>query len=196
MMFHPSVAQWLTLSQSDETDVAVMRVRTERRRHATDGREGVFTICSAPVWVNVLPITTDGNIVMVEQFRHGVNKPTLEIPGGIVHADEEPSAAAVRECVEETGWSSTLKPVLVGAVEPNPAFMDNLCYVYVWNNCEHRNAQQLDPLEDVVVHVITPETFTELLIRGVIQHSLVLSAITLASLAGHLTIGSRRINNG
>lgn len=173
-----------------------MRVRTETREHATDGRTGKFTVVNAPLWVNILPLTADNEVVLVQQFRHGTSAVTLEIPGGVVMESENPLDAAMRECLEETGWGASHPASLLGIVEPNPAFMENRCYVYVWKDCVSMRPQNLDPLEDISVHVVPVETFLHYAASGKIRHSLVLSAIALALLSSQLTLGSKGVNNG
>ncbi len=191
-----TVAPWRTLNRGAEEDFTVMRVRREVRRHAVDGREGIFTVAAAPPWVNILPITEHNDVVLVEQFRHGSGTTTLEIPGGVLHDGETPMETAMRECLEETGFAADAPPVLLGEVLPNPAFMENSCTVYVWNGCRRQRDQQLDPLEDIQVHVVPMNTFIEYVRGGVIRHSLVLSAVALALLQSRLSPGSIREHHG
>jgi ADP-ribose pyrophosphatase len=172
-------APWLTLSEGPAEDWKVMQVRHVERRHARDGRQGRFTVADAPVWVNILPLTTDGKVICVEQFRHGTGASTIEIPGGIVHDGEDPRCAAERECLEETGWGSATPARLLGIVEPNPAFMRNRCHVFVWEGCERRGPQQLDQQEDIRVHEVPMDLFVAMVKDGRIAHALVLSALAL-----------------
>ena len=80
-----------------------------------------FTVLDFQDWVNIIPITHDGRIVMIRQWRHGIRRETLEIPGGLISPDDpDPSDAAVREMMEETGYFSD-NIIHIGTVEPNPA---------------------------------------------------------------------------
>ena len=172
-----------------------MRLRTDLRQHTTDGRTGRFTIAESPHWVNVLPVTTSGDIVLVEQFRHGTGTVSLEIPGGVVDINEDPLDAAERECLEETGWKGRGRAELLGTIEPNPAFMSNVCSVYIWNNCTLAGNQHLDPLEDINVVVVSVQEFFQRISHGTICHSLVLSAVALALVKSRLSSESiGRIN--
>lgn len=191
-----TIAPWHTIGIGEEHDWKVMRIHTEHRRHARDGREGVFTIANAPHWVNIIPVTTDGLIVLVEQFRHGTGSVSLEIPGGVANSGEDPRAAAERECAEETGWVGNSAAELLGVVQPNPAFMSNTCSMFIWHDCSYQGAQSLDPLEDIRVVVMSPADLLANIESGTICHSLVLSAFALALVQSQLTLGSLGRNNG
>jgi 8-oxo-dGTP pyrophosphatase MutT (NUDIX family) len=175
------VAQWQTIEEHPHADWMIMRLRAVTRRHAGDGRQGRFVVADAPTWVNILPITDDGRVVCVRQFRHGTSKITLEIPGGMVNPGEDPRCAAERECLEETGYAADGEARSLGAIEPNPAFMANTCHCYVWHGCSYRGAQRLDPHEDIEVVLVPLDDMMSMVCDGTIRHSLVLSALALYS---------------
>ena len=58
---------------------------------------------ACPDWASVVAITTSGELVLVRQYRHGIDGPSLETPGGLIDEGEDPAAAARRELLEETG---------------------------------------------------------------------------------------------
>ena len=64
-----------------------------------------FFVFQSVDWINILPITKDGKVVFVEQYRPGTDSITLELPGGMSNEDEEPIESAKRELKEETGFS-------------------------------------------------------------------------------------------
>ncbi|MFH0907746.1 MAG: NUDIX hydrolase [bacterium] len=74
--------------------------------------------------VVIVPVTDDGRIILVEQYRHAVQKAVIELPAGLVgdkpgHVHEDFSTAAHRELLEETGYEAQLMISLVaGPVNP------------------------------------------------------------------------------
>lgn len=138
--------------------------------------QGDFYIIHSPNWVNVIPLTPDNKVVLVRQYRHGVDEISLEIPGGICNEGENPLDAARRECLEETGYSSKEEPELLGTTDTNPALFTNQCYVYLWRNCTFNTVQELDEHEDIEVIKIPLLEIPERIKRGEIRHTLVLTA--------------------
>ena len=67
--------------------------------------------------------------VMVKQWRHGAKKLSVEFPGGVIEAGEDPAEGAARELLEETGFRAG-KLELLGSMSPNPAIMANDVYFF------------------------------------------------------------------
>ena len=78
-------------------DVTVDRVRLPH------GREADLEIVRHDGSIVLLPITSDGQVLLVRQYRHAVGRFLWELPAGSLEQDEDPSAAAARECHEELG---------------------------------------------------------------------------------------------
>ncbi len=151
----------------------------ENQRRSPDGKitDDFYTIDSYD-WVNVIPITTDNQVVMVEQFRHGIQEPTLEIPGGLLNGDEsDPSAAAKRELTEETGYVAN-ELIELGWVHPNPAIQSNKSFFYTAYNVELQQSQNLDFLEDIAVRLVPLSDIPKLLKEHKITHTVVVAALS------------------
>ncbi len=146
------------------------------RLHDSEPRP--FVVLDCPDWVNVIPITHDGHVVFIRQFRHGVRAETLEVPGGMIDPGESPAAAALRELREETGYAAPAAEPL-GYVYPNPAIQNNRTYSYVARQVRQVGEPDLDPFEHVEVVLHPLEEVPRLLASGVIRHSLVVSAFAL-----------------
>lgn len=142
----------------------------------SEEREVEFAIVQAPDWMNIIPLTTNNEVVLVEQYRYGVEEPTLELPGGMVDSGEQPDETAKRELLEETGYE-TGKMEYLGNVSSNPAFLTNRTHMYVAQNCRKIQEQELDGNERINVHVMPLDDFLELVNNGTVHHSLVVAAV-------------------
>lgn len=171
------IKPWRDISTTTLASTRIFRVDAHRRVSDETGREGEFYVLEAPDWVNVVAITTDDEIVLVEQFRHGTRNVTLEIPGGVIDpTDASPEAAGRRELLEETGYVSD-DWRLLGSVAPNPAFLSNRCFMLLASSARRVAAPSPDGLEEIAVVVEPLQRVRELIESGRIDHSLVVLAI-------------------
>ena len=178
-----SVHPWKKTASKKLADYRVYGVRSDTKVSPRTGKEHDFYIIEAVNWVNVIPITTDGKIVMVEQYRHGSDTIELEIPGGMMDEGEtDPIATGVRELAEETGYEGT-NARLIGQTFPNPAIMNNICYTILVEQCVPRHKIALDHTEDIHVVLIDPAEIPNLIQANKIGHSLVVVAFHYWQLA-------------
>lgn len=169
--------KWETVKEIDSQSLLIFNYRKLVRRHPEWNIEGHFTVLESNDWVNIIPITKEGNIVLIEQYRHGTDSIVLEIPGGLIEIGEIPVNAAKRECIEETGYSSKEELEFLGEVQPNPAFQTNKCYTYLWKDCELLHDQNLDSHEDIVVKEFPENEINNMILSGRIKHGVVLNAL-------------------
>lgn len=148
------------------------RVRYER---PSDGAAGEFVVLDAPDWINVVPLTDDDRVVVVRQFRFGVDGFTLEIPGGMCARGEDPLEAARRELREETGYDAR-EFVELGSVHPNPAIQNNRCHTFLARGAFLAGAPQPDENEELEVATVPLDDVPRLIADGTITHALVVCA--------------------
>lgn len=141
-------------------------------------REREFVVIESRDWVNVVPITVEQEIVLVRQFRHGVGGDSLEVPGGVMDAGENPLETAVRELREETGYTGD-SPVYLGSSWPNPALQNNRCHFLAVTNCRHSHPLEPDPFEQIEVERFPLESLSRLILEGQVQHALAVNALFL-----------------
>ncbi len=161
-----------------DDEVQDFRIFKIRRHTAVSPRTGVagrYVTLEAPDWVNVVAITADGRMVMVWQYRHGVDRYTLEIPAGMVEPGEEPLAAMQRELAEETGYVSQEWRKL-GSVHPNPAYQNNVCHHFLALDCRKTGEQMLDAGEDIEVRLVPPADVGRMIGDGTLDHALEIAA--------------------
>lgn len=142
--------------------------------------ESEFSVIHTSDWVNVIATTPDRQIVLVRQFRYGINAPSLEIPGGIIEDGEDPMQAGLRELKEETGFVGSHARIL-GRVHPNPAIQNNRCYLVWVENAVRQNDVAWDEHEELEVITLPVDQAYALAHAGEITHSLVLNGLLLFS---------------
>lgn len=165
-------------------DFRIFRIRADSSRSPRTGVIHRFFVLESPDWVNVIPLTPEGNVVMIRQFRHGTEDVTLEVPGGMVDAEDgDPSVSAARELREETGYEAG-DIVHLGSVAPNPAFLNNRCHSYLARDVRRVTEPRLDGAEDIAFEEIPLADIPTLIRGGAITHSLTITAFFYLNLAG------------
>ncbi len=163
----------------DEETLATTRIFALRRRRGTSPSQpqnpGEFVYLDSPDWVNVIAVTPEREVVLIEQFRHGTGEVTLEIPGGMVDPGEEPLAAGVRELAEETGFGSG-KNRLIGSVTPNPAILNNRCHTVIVEDAVAQGPARPESHEEIGVRLVPLDSIPALIAAGQIHHALVVAA--------------------
>jgi 8-oxo-dGTP pyrophosphatase MutT (NUDIX family) len=123
----------------------------------------------------VIPLTPKKEVVLIRQYRHGIRDVTLEIPGGLVEKGDTPEEAAAKELAEETGYRCA-EMISFGAVHPNPAIQNNLCYTFLAKDAFVGGVQEQDEKEDIEVLLRPLDQIPRLIREGEITHSLVVVA--------------------
>src|SRR5690606_26777075 len=103
----PTPPLWEKLGESLIAPTRIFDLTAVRYRHPVRTVERDFYVINTRDWVNVVALTTDLQLVLVNQFRYGINQLSWEIPGGIIDSGEDPLAAGLRELREETGFVGT-----------------------------------------------------------------------------------------
>jgi 8-oxo-dGTP pyrophosphatase MutT (NUDIX family) len=188
-MYMPKAARsevqpWESLSTDALCDCRLFVVHRRQSRCPRTETIHEFYVLDAPDWVNVIPLTPDGQVVMVRQYRHGVASITLELPGGMVDpTDPEPLVAARREMVEETGYDSEAVEPL-GTTHPNPAIQSNRCHSFLARDVVCRGAPQPGQTEYTEPVLVPLAKIPDLIRSGAITHALVIVAFHWLALAG------------
>jgi 8-oxo-dGTP pyrophosphatase MutT (NUDIX family) len=171
------IQPWPKISSKQVGDFRIFQIRSDIKRSPRTGKEHDFFVLECVNWANVIAVTRDDQLVMIEQFRHGSNTVELEIPGGMMDPGEtSPAVSAQRELREETGYEG-MNARVIGEVFPNPAIMSNTCYTVLVENCELKHPTLFDHSEDIVTRLVPVGEVPELVRSGRIRHSLVVVAL-------------------
>jgi 8-oxo-dGTP pyrophosphatase MutT (NUDIX family) len=170
----------LVWTRKRSEQVADCRVFQVRRDYSTDPRGGRVHDFYV---INIIPLTKDNEVVLIEQYRHGTEGVSLEIPGGMVDPGEEPHETAARELFEETGYEAA-GVVFLGKTRPNPAIQDNWIHTFLARGVEYRQEPLNEGTERTRVRLIPLGQIPSLIAEGAIDHSLVVVGFHWLALSG------------
>jgi ADP-ribose pyrophosphatase len=119
------------------------------------GHEFTYTIVDHPGAVWVVPITADGQVVLVWQYRHTVADWCYEVPAGGLSPSLSPEEAARRELLEEVGGTAAdLR--YVGQFYTSNGISNEIAYVYLATGVEFGNTQR-EPTELMEMRLVPVE---------------------------------------
>lgn len=172
------LSRWEKLSHTSLLKTRILDLLSARFRHPVRQTERDFIVCDPPDWVNVIALTPDGHLVLVRQFRFGIDGFSLEIPGGVMEPGEDPIEAGLRELREETGYTGAPGTQL-GSVHPNPAIQSNRCHFVFVEQAVRTADMEWDTDEEIEVTTLPVDEVFTLARSGGITHGLVLDALLL-----------------
>lgn len=170
------IRPWPVIKSKQGTSLGIFQPRWDHVKNPRNGHEMRALVLETPQWVNVVPRDEEGRFLLVRQWRFGINGPSLEIPGGVVHAGEDPMLAGKRELLEETGCEAR-EWIALGSVSPNPAIHDNRCFHFLAKGVRQVKELNLDPGEDLETIWLTEQELLAQIADERLDHALVLSAL-------------------
>src|SRR5579864_1534524 len=168
---------WKKISSRPLGDFRIFTVRADKKISPRTNEEHEFFVIDSVNWVNVIAVTPDQQLVLVEQYRHGSETVELEVPGGMIDAkDASPEVSAQRELREETGYEGSNSRI-IGSVWANPAIMSNTCYTVMVENCHCVHPLEWDHSEELITRLVPLSEIAGLVASGKIRHPLVIVAL-------------------
>jgi ADP-ribose pyrophosphatase len=164
---------WHVQSSENLVDCRIFKVRKDVSVNPRTGQAHEMFVLEQPNWVNVIPLTADEQVIMVEQWRHGTRSIQLETPGGLMEDGETPEQSARRELLEETGYEPR-EVALLGTVHPNPAIQTNVQHYLLAKDCRKIAESTLDHAEDITVRLVPLGDVPQMIEKGEITHGIVI----------------------
>jgi 8-oxo-dGTP pyrophosphatase MutT (NUDIX family) len=177
MKIKHALKPWNRIKSNQRIDLKLFKARWDLMENPRTKQKLQRLVLETQDWVNIIPITKDNQVVIVNQYRFGVSKIIPEIPGGLIDNGEDSKTAAIRELEEETGYTGG-DWISLGSVEPNPAFHTNHCHHWLALGVEKTKEPLLDPGEDINVSTVSFEKVRNMIANGEMKHVLALSALS------------------
>lgn len=177
---------WTTLGSTMLLDDRWIRLRADRIRTATGAEIAPWYVLDYPDWCAVVPLTEDGRVVLVRQWRHAAQCWSLELPGGVMDpTDADPVAAARRELLEETGFGGgEWRGLFAGA--PNPAIQTNRLHVVLATGLRRLAEPTPDIGEAIRVELHDPAALLAALPQGALGQMMHVGALMVGLQAAGL----------
>lgn len=133
----------------------------------------------------ILPITEQGDIILINQFRPSLKKWLLELPAGTLEKGELPAECAHRELEEETGYSAS-ELITLGQVTPLAGFCDEIQHLFVAKQLSKTARLSCDDDEVIEVVTLSIQKLERKIITGQITDSKTIACLSKAKLCGYL----------
>ncbi|BAY16350.1 NUDIX hydrolase [Anabaenopsis circularis NIES-21] len=128
--------------------------------------EGEWECIRHPGGALAVPVTNEGKLVLVRQYRFAVQGRILEFPAGTLERNEDPQATVRREIEEETGYSAQ-KWRKLGEFFLAPGYSDEIIYAFLAQDLEKlETPPKQDEDEDIETVLMTPEELEAAILQG------------------------------
>ncbi len=155
---------WQTLSSSYLINEPWCKIRKDICKTPQGKIIDPYYVYEFTDWVTAVPVTEEGKIVMVRQYRHALGETCLETPGGCVDdTDKDYEDAVKRELLEETGYAFSSYQYL-GKISANPSTNNNLMHMFLATGGRKIAEQKLDPNEEIEIELFSIEQVKQLLL--------------------------------
>lgn len=172
--------KWKTLSSEYLFYDRWFKVRKEKCESPSGKIIDPYYVYEFPEWVAALPITENGEVILIRQYRHAAGETGIEIPGGCVDdTDKNLQAAVARELLEETGYSFSSFDYL-GKISPNTSTNSNFLHMFLARGGIKTAAQKLDENEEIEIILVSLKELKQLLRENRIMQSMHVSCILYA----------------
>ncbi len=150
----PPLQPWKTLHSELVFDHRWYKVRQDKVELPNGAVVEDYLLSVRPDVALVLPITTEQEVVLVRQYRHGAEEILVELPAGTFNpALEQAEVAAMRELQEETGYVGD-RLIRLTTLYDNPVKETNKIHLFLAQNVRKVQAQKLDPTEEIEVVLV------------------------------------------
>ena len=161
---------WAVTESEIVIETPHMRLRRDRIELPGGERIGNYYVRESRGFAIVFPITGDGSVVLVRQYKHGIAETLLELPAGAIDPGEAPSDCAIRELREETGFICEPENLeLAGSFVFDPTSSTARYQLYIARDVRATGVQDLDETEDIAIEYATLDDLRRFVRDGTIR---------------------------
>ncbi len=166
---------WELVDSTVDRQYNLFSLRINKNKSPRTGKIHEFQVLESPDWVAVLALTPDRELILVNQYRHGTARLSLEPPGGLVKRGQTPEQSAREELEEETGYVAQ-EMKLLASVYPVPAILSNRFHVFVAENAESKGFRNPDETEDLETMLVPINRVKSMIKSGQIDCGVMIAA--------------------
>ena len=170
---------WKRLRSERLMETPYFSLRSDMLRLPDGGIKDPYYVIEHPDAAIIFPLTADGEVVLVSQYRPPLDMMELGLPAGLLEEGEIPEEAARRELSEETGYAGG-EWELLGSVASSPSLKDNWAYLFLARSVAEITTPDPDEHELVEVVRVPVEELLNLVLSGKIVSSSGVATIMLA----------------
>ena len=155
-MSERQLRHWTIRSSAYLLDEPFLRVRSDTVELPDGTLIERYFVRESRGFAIAVPLTPEGRVVLVRQYKHGIGQIVLELPAGMIDGDESPAECAVRELAEETGYAGD-PPELLRSLYADPTGSNASFHVFLIRNATPVFSQSLDATEAILIETTTLE---------------------------------------
>lgn len=176
---------WKLIESKDLLKNNWIHLKEERLETESGGIIEPFYRFITKNWGLVIPETSEGDFILVRQYRRGLDDFCLEFPAGAFDEGEDFALGMLRELSEETGYTSNNQIQLLGQFPVNPANQDGEVAMYSLKEAQHTDQPEMNPTEELEIVLMSRSELDRAFEKGEIVHP-------MHHLAWHLYLSSSK----
>ena len=165
------IEKWKVLSSRYVLERWWLKVREDHVLLPSGKEIPEFHVLEYPDWTMMLGLNESGKLILVEQYRHGSGRLSLEFPSGMLEIGEKPEHGAKREFEEETGYqATTVAPI--GRLVEDPSRHNNVAHAFFCERATKTGTLHLDETENLQLVCLSVDQVEQAIQSGRMVHGL------------------------